>query len=39
MFWSLLDAASDKLKPNYGAGFLLVTYYEEVADSGVRSLG
>lgn len=33
---SLLDAVSDKLKPNYGAGFLLEAYHGEVADSGVR---
>lgn len=35
---SLLDAVSDKLKPNHGAGFLLEAYHGQVADSGVRSL-
>lgn len=35
---SLLGAVSDKLKPNYGAGFLLEAYHGQVADSGARSL-
>lgn len=33
-----MGAVSDKLKPNYGAGFLLEVYHRQAVDSRVRSL-